>query len=53
MGEGRVDATGVRRPPEGEEILRFTVSTLERLVLFSTSSGPGLKARLRGADCEG
>lgn len=50
MGEGRVDGIGVRRPPEGEA-RRLIISTLDRL--FSFSSGPGLNALLRGADCEG
>ena len=45
-----MDGIGVRRPPDGE-IRRFIISTLDRL--FSFSSGPGLNALLRCADCEG
>jgi hypothetical protein len=45
-----VEGSGVLLPPVGEEMRRLLLSILERL-LSDRSSGPGLRGRLRVADC--
>jgi len=52
MGEGRVDGTGVRLPPEGGDGLRMMALILDRL-LSPISSGPALRGLLREFVLEG
>jgi len=52
IGEGLVEGTGVRLPPDGGDGLRTTVLILDRL-LSPMSSGPVLSGRLREFVLEG